>query len=101
MLCHVNLIPLNKIEEMDSTESTLGAISHDDPTPGATSHDDPTPDATSVVAPSRSSAEAFRKILESRGITATLRREMGDDIDAACGQLRLRSLNQGPAVGAD
>ena len=82
MLCHVNLIPLNKIEEMDSVESTLGATSHDDPTPGA----------KSSVAPSRSSAEAFRKILESRGITATLRREMGDDIDAACGQLRLRSL---------
>ncbi len=32
--------------------------------------------------------EAFRKALESKGINATLRREMGSDIMAACGQLR-------------
>jgi 23S rRNA (adenine2503-C2)-methyltransferase len=34
--------------------------------------------------------EAFLKILTSRGIQATLRREKGHDIEAACGQLRLR-----------
>jgi 23S rRNA (adenine2503-C2)-methyltransferase len=35
--------------------------------------------------------EAFLKALESRGIAATLRREKGHDIDAACGQLRLKT----------
>ena len=38
--------------------------------------------------------EAFRKVLENNGINATLRREMGSDIMAACGQLR-RSKEQG------
>ena len=35
--------------------------------------------------------ERFLKSLESRGVTATLRREKGHDIDAACGQLRLKT----------
>jgi 23S rRNA (adenine2503-C2)-methyltransferase len=35
--------------------------------------------------------EAFLKSLEAQGVTATLRREKGHDIDAACGQLRLRT----------
>lgn len=39
-------------------------------------------------APSRERCEAFRDALAKRGITATLRRERGQDIDAACGQLR-------------
>lgn len=34
----------------------------------------------------------FQKILESRHITATIRREMGSDIDAACGQLRGKNI---------
>lgn len=34
--------------------------------------------------------EAFRRVLTSRGVTATLRREKGHDINAACGQLRLK-----------
>lgn len=38
----------------------------------------------------RQSQEAFIKTLEQGGVTATLRRERGSDIDAACGQLRLR-----------
>lgn len=37
---------------------------------------------------SRRRCEAFRDALERRGVTATLRRERGQDIDAACGQLR-------------
>jgi len=60
MLCHVNLIPLNKVE------------------------------GTGLETSGRKRAEEFRDALEKRGITATVRREMGSDIDAACGQLRLR-----------
>lgn len=59
MLCHVNLIPLNEVSETDF--DTV----------------------------SRKRAESFKSILEQRGITATVRRELGGDIDAACGQLRL------------
>ena len=40
--------------------------------------------------PSRSRQERFLKILRNGGIAATLRREKGQDIDAACGQLRLQ-----------
>ena len=43
---------------------------------------------------SRKEAEVFRKWLEDRGISATVRREMGTDIDGACGQLRRRVLMQ-------
>ena len=59
MLCHVNLIPLNKVAETgyDTTE--------------------------------RGATLRFQKILNEKGIPATIRRELGDDIDAACGQLRL------------
>ncbi len=60
MLCHVNLIPLNKVEE------------------------------TGLDTTGRKDAEAFCSVLEKRGIPATIRRELGDDIDGACGQLRLR-----------
>ena len=41
--------------------------------------------------PTESACEAFLAELEKFGITATLRREKGGDIDAACGQLRLRT----------
>ena len=41
--------------------------------------------------PAESAQEAFLKALEHRGIAATLRREKGHDIDAACGQLRLQA----------
>lgn len=41
--------------------------------------------------PSEDVQEAFLKALESRGVSATLRREKGHDIDAACGQLRLKT----------
>lgn len=59
MLCHVNLIPLNKVS------------------------------GTGFDTVSRKRAEEFKEILEKRGIPATVRRELGSDIDAACGQLRL------------
>jgi 23S rRNA (adenine2503-C2)-methyltransferase len=41
--------------------------------------------------PSEESQEAFLAALEKEGINATLRREKGHDIDAACGQLRLKT----------
>ena len=59
MLCHVNLIPLNKVEETGYDTTERGAVL------------------------------AFQKVLTECGIPATIRRELGDDIDAACGQLRL------------
>lgn len=58
MLCHVNLIPVNPVKE------------------------------TGFKQGSRTKIEEFQRILESGGISATIRREMGADISAACGQLR-------------
>jgi len=58
MNCHVNLIPLNPVE------GRLGQRSK------------------------RNHIEEFKKILEKNHINVTIRREMGRDIDAACGQLR-------------
>jgi 23S rRNA (adenine2503-C2)-methyltransferase len=56
--CHVNLIPVNPIKERDYERADNSAI------------------------------ENFKNILERNQITATVRRSMGRDIDAACGQLR-------------
>ena len=55
---HLNLIPLNHVEESPLKPSTPQAV------------------------------ETFRKILEKAGIPATVRRTLGGDIDASCGQLR-------------
>ena len=55
---HVNLIPVNPIKERDYVQSDKKAI------------------------------EAFRSYLEGQGIAVTVRREMGRDINGACGQLR-------------
>lgn len=60
--CHVNLIPLNPVE------GRMGERSK------------------------RTKVLEFQKILESRHITATIRREMGSDIDASCGQLRGKNI---------
>ena len=62
MLCHVNLIPINKIENGKYTKSTNENIIK------------------------------FRDYLNDNGIVATIRRELGSDIDAACGQLRRKNL---------
>lgn len=62
--CHLNLIPVNPIKERDFQK------------------------------PSRKSAEAFKNQLEKSGVNATIRREMGSDIDGACGQLRRRYVNK-------
>lgn len=58
MLCHVNLIPLNAVKERSYVKSSREAI------------------------------EEFVKILEKSHITATVRRRLGSDINASCGQLR-------------
>jgi 23S rRNA (adenine2503-C2)-methyltransferase len=58
MLCHVNLIPVNAVEGKSFSRSN------------------------------RNSIENFSAYLEKRGISATVRRELGRDINAACGQLR-------------
>lgn len=57
-LCHVNLIPVNRVSETGFDRSD------------------------------RKRVDAFRQRLERHGIVATVRREMGSDINAACGQLR-------------
>ncbi len=63
MQCHVNLIPLNIVEERD-----MKGISED-------------------------KVRRFLKILQDNNISATRRREMGDDIEGACGQLRRKTIN--------
>ena len=62
MICHVNLIPVNEIKKDGYKKSTNENIMK------------------------------FRDDLNSRGIVATIRRELGSDIDAACGQLRRKNL---------
>ena len=59
---HVNLIPLNNVEE-------------------------------SPLRPSRRVA-AFQRRLEEQGITVTVRRRLGGDIDASCGQLRRKAMRE-------
>jgi 23S rRNA (adenine2503-C2)-methyltransferase len=48
-------------------------------------------DGLEWVRPSEDAQEAFLAALEAADVTATLRREKGHDIDAACGQLRLKT----------
>ena len=62
MLCHVNLIPINEIENGKFKKSTNENIIK------------------------------FRDYLNEKGIVATIRRELGSDIEAACGQLRRKNL---------
>ena len=64
MNCHVNLIPVNPIKERDYVQSNVAVIA------------------------------AFKNKLEKNGINVTVRREMGRDIDGACGQLRKRYINE-------
>ena len=48
--------------------------------------------------PNQATQESFLRALEQQKIQATLRREKGHDIDAACGQLRLRTERELAAV---
>ena len=61
---HFNLIPLNHVEESPLKPSSKGAVAR------------------------------FQKILEDGGVTATVRRTLGGDIDASCGQLRRKYTKQ-------
>ena len=70
MLCHVNLIPVNEIKENSFKRSSKKAI------------------------------EDFSEILRNNGIEVTTRREMGSDINAACGQLR-RSYIETQKIGGE
>ena len=63
MQCHVNLIPLNVVKERE-----LKGISEE-------------------------KVQRFLKVLQDNRISATRRREMGDDIEGACGQLRRSIIN--------
>lgn len=62
--CHVNLIPVNPIKERNYRDSDTNFVKN------------------------------FKLILEEFGINVTIRREMGRDIDAACGQLRKRYMDK-------
>ncbi len=62
--CHINLIPVNPVRE------------------------------TGYLRPDKSGANKFLETLKKNNINATLRREMGTDIDGACGQLRKRHIEE-------
>lgn len=64
MLCHVNLIPVNTV------------------------------DGTGYCRADRERIDRFRERLEAGGVPATVRRAMGRDIEAACGQLRRKALEE-------
>ena len=71
MQCHVNLIPLNEVKERG-----LKGVNERE-------------------------VDTFKKELEKRNISVTRRREMGDDIEGACGQLRRRYLQEGQSIGSN
>ncbi|MFZ5632919.1 MAG: 23S rRNA (adenine(2503)-C(2))-methyltransferase RlmN [Bacillota bacterium] len=60
--CHVNLIPFNPVREREFKRPSPGAV------------------------------QRFKAVLEKAGIETTVRRELGTDIDAACGQLRRKMM---------
>lgn len=63
--CHINLIPVNPVKERE------------------------------YVQPDRTVVQAFKNKLEKNGINVTIRREMGRDINGACGQLRRSYMEEG------
>lgn len=65
MLCHVNLIPVNSVRERSYKKSSVDR------------------------------QKRFIDILAAKGITATVRRTLGSDINASCGQLRASKRNSG------
>ncbi len=67
--CHINLIRLNEVKERKLKQST------------------------------EKSAREFLNILENAGLSATIRRKMGADIDGACGQLRQRYIENNKSEG--
>lgn len=67
-LCHVNLIPVNPVKEKDYN---------------------PSKDQTLID---------FKNVLEKYGVVTTIRRELGSDINAACGQLRNKHIEENPNI---
>ncbi|MGI6122850.1 MAG: 23S rRNA (adenine(2503)-C(2))-methyltransferase RlmN [Acetivibrionales bacterium] len=67
-LCHVNLIPVNTVEGIGFGKSSKARV------------------------------EAFKNVLERYGIAVTVRRELGSDIMAACGQLRRNNISESGKV---
>lgn len=67
MLCHVNLIPINPVKE------------------------------NTYKKPDRKKQDHFCKLLNDLGINTTIRRTLGSDIDASCGQLRGKALEESEA----
>ncbi len=64
ILCHVNLIPLNKVDESKYESARMDRV------------------------------RKFQSVLKKYGVEATIRRELGSDINAACGQLRRRYMKE-------
>lgn len=64
MLCHVNLIPMNPVKERAFTKSNTARV------------------------------HRFAEIVQQSGVETTIRRRLGSDIDAACGQLRRRYMER-------
>lgn len=64
MLCHINLIPVNDVKERNYVKSTADRV------------------------------KCFASILNENGVETTVRRKLGSDIDAACGQLRRSHMNE-------
>ena len=64
MNCHINLIPVNPIKERAYVQSNAEVIA------------------------------SFKNRIEKAGLNATIRREMGRDIDGACGQLRKKYISK-------
>lgn len=65
MLCHINLIPANEVRENDYKRSTKQQLAK------------------------------FQSVLEANGMNATVRRSLGSDISASCGQLRQKEMCDG------
>ncbi len=63
LMCHINLIPVSEVLGKDNIKSNQKRI------------------------------EAFYLILTNNGLNVTIRRSLGDDIDASCGQLRMNTIN--------
>lgn len=64
MLCHINLIPVNEVKETGCKESSPADV------------------------------KKFASVLENKGYAVTVRRKLGADIDAACGQLRRNTIKE-------
>lgn len=64
MLCHVNLIPMNPVKERNFTKSSAARV------------------------------QRFAELVQQSGVETTVRRRLGSDIDAACGQLRRKYMEK-------